>query len=163
MSEMVLRLALVVLICVFAFALVWLGRRFVDVRRQSVINAAPLSPAALSPYENSLPKATTAHPTRVRILAFSSEDCRQCHTHQAPVLRRIVEAKGEEVVSVINIDAPSSPELMQRYQVLTVPTTVLLDAHGKVHAVNHGFTNAYSLLRQVDAVLAQDGVQEALS
>ena len=57
-------------------------------------------------------------------------------------------------MSVEEIDAPSSPELTQRYQVLTVPTTVVLDAAGHVHAVNYGFANTQRLLEQVDGVLS---------
>jgi thioredoxin-like negative regulator of GroEL len=90
----------------------------------------------------------------VRILAFSSADCRQCHTLQRPALLRVAELR-EDIVSVVNIDAPSSPDLTERYQVLTVPTTVVLDATGKAHAVNYGFTNAQRLLEQVDAVLTK--------
>jgi len=44
--------------------------------------------------------------------------------------------------------------LAQRYQVLTVPTTVVLDAAGYVHAVNYGFANTQRLLEQVDGVLS---------
>jgi hypothetical protein len=39
--------------------------------------------------------------------------------------------------------------------VLTVPTTVVLDATGHAHAVNYGFAPMQRLLEQVDAVLAQ--------
>jgi hypothetical protein len=39
----------------------------------------------------------------------------------------------------------------------------LLDTTGKAHAVNYGFTNAQSLLKQVDEILAAEGAQEALS
>ena len=109
-----------------------------------------------------LGEAGAISPTRVRILAFASEDCHQCHTLQAPVLRRVKEAHGD-TVTIIEIDAPNSPELTQRYHVLTVPTTVLLDVKGKAHAVNYGFTNAQSLLKQVDEILVLDDVQEALS
>jgi thioredoxin-like negative regulator of GroEL len=89
----------------------------------------------------------------VRILAFSSADCHQCHQLQAPALQRVLEARGKSV-SVIEIDAPSSPELTQRYQVLTVPTTVVLDAKGQAHAINYGFANTKRLLEQIDEILA---------
>ncbi len=45
-------------------------------------------------------------------------------------------------------------ELTRRYQVLTVPTTVVPDATGRVHAVNNGFANTQRLLEQVDGVLS---------
>jgi hypothetical protein len=56
---------------------------------------------------------------------------------------------------VVDVDAPDEPELTQRYQVLTVPTTVVLDAMGRARAVNYGFANSAKLLEQVDEVLAQ--------
>jgi hypothetical protein len=99
-------------------------------------------------------------PARVRILAFASEDCHQCHILQAPVLRRVKEAHGD-IVTIIDIDASNTPELTSRYHVLTVPTTVLLDVKGKAHAVNYGFTNAQSLLKQVDEILVLDDVSES--
>jgi hypothetical protein len=46
-------------------------------------------------------------------------------------------------------------ELAQRYQVLTVPTTVVLDATGQAHAVNYGFANTKRLLEQIDEVVAK--------
>jgi thioredoxin-like negative regulator of GroEL len=64
----------------------------------------------------------------------------------------VLEARGE-AVAIVDIDAPTSPELAQRYQVLTVPTTVVLDATGQPHAVNYGFANTKRLLEQVDAVI----------
>jgi thioredoxin-like negative regulator of GroEL len=66
----------------------------------------------------------------------------------------VVEARGN-VVSVVEIDASSEPELAQRYQVLTVPTTIVLDATGQAHAVNYGFANTKRLLEQTDEVLAK--------
>jgi len=66
----------------------------------------------------------------------------------------VLEARGD-LISVVDIDASSSPELVQRYQVLTVPTTVVLDAAGQAHAVNYGFANTKRLFEQVDGVLAK--------
>src|SRR5439155_22351505 len=88
----------------------------------------------------------------VRILAFISANCHQCHQLQAPALKRVLEARGTDV-SVVDVDAPDEPELAQRYQVLTVPTTVVLDAKGRARAVNYGFANTVKLLEQVDEVL----------
>jgi len=56
--------------------------------------------------------------------------------------------RGASVI-VVEVDALGSPELTQRYQVLTVPTTVVLDANGRVHAVNYGFTKTQRLLEKM--------------
>ena len=142
MSDFGIRIAILIIVSVVAFLLVWFGRRFVEQRRQRVLTATPVRR-----YETD----TTSN-SHISILAFSSDDCRQCHQLQAPALKRVVEARGE-LVSIVEIDAPTAPELTERYQVLTVPTTVVLDTKGKAHAVNYGFANTNRLLEQVDSLL----------
>lgn len=168
MSEMVLRVASLLLIFVFAAVLILAVQYFVRERRQRALKAEPLTQFSAglcidASISEDAPDSRVKVPSRVRILAFSSEDSEQCRVLQAPVLRRVVEARGDDIVSVITIDASTNQALTQRYHVLTVPTTVLLDTAGKAHAVNYGFTNAQSLLKQVDEILAADGAQEALS
>jgi hypothetical protein len=48
--------------------------------------------------------------------------------------------------------------LTQRYRILTLPSTVIMDAAGRTHAVNYGFANTKLLLDQVDEVLGQVSV-----
>ena len=125
--------------------LVWLAvagvRAYAAARKRKVLSAAPATIVTES-----------AGADRVKILAFSSEDCSPCHRLQKPALRRLLDARGEHVM-VVDIDAPSSPELTRQYAVLTVPTTVVLDAEGRARAVNYGFAPLDKLLRQVDDVL----------
>jgi hypothetical protein len=148
MSDLLARLGVLVLVSLLAWFVVWYGRRFVEKRRQVAFAAPPLE--SLSGVNG-----TDIHTAQlpVRILAFSSADCHQCHQLQTPALQRVTEARKYKV-GVEEIDAPSSPELTQRYQVLTLPTTVVLDAAGRVHAVNYGFANTQRLLEQVDGVLS---------
>jgi thioredoxin-like negative regulator of GroEL len=155
MNEVGVRLAIILVLSLSVLGLVWLSQRFVErIRRQ-----ASSSDLILTPEELGEVGETTM--TRVRILAFASEDCHQCHALQTPVLRRIKEAHGD-TVTVIEIDASKPSKLTSHYHVLTVPTTVLLDTKGKAHAVNYGFTNAQSLLKQVDEILGLDDMQEAV-
>jgi hypothetical protein len=146
--DIILRIAILALVSLLVCFIVWYGRRFVDRRRQVVIATSPLP---LLSATNGTDAYTTG--TLVRILAFSSADCHQCHTMQIPALQRVADARRYQV-SVEEIDAPGSPELTRRYQVLTLPTTVVLDAAGHVHAVNYGFANTQRLLDQVDEVLS---------
>ncbi len=143
MPELLFRLAIIAAVSLFTWLLIWSGRRFVASRRQRALTAAPLA---------SSPQQETG---QVRILAFSSDDCRQCHQLQEPALQRLLAQRGE-TVSVEYIDAPTTPELTSHYHVLTVPTTVVLDATGKAHAINYGFANMQRLLEQVDAILTPD-------
>jgi hypothetical protein len=148
MPDMVMRLGVLILVVVLLWTLTWSGRRFVEMRRRQALAAAPLDIMTTggSP-------AMDSDKTRVRILAFQSEDCRQCHTLQAPALKRLLETCGDTVV-VMEIDAPDAPELTQRYHVLTLPTTVVLDASGNARAVNYGFAPTQRLLEQVNSILA---------
>ena len=146
MPMFIIRVGVLVLVTILLWLLVWSGRRFVGMQRRLALAAAPMTPG--------LDVDDTASLSLVRILAFSSDDCRQCHELQIPALQRVLEARGTKV-SVAEVDAPNSPELTQRYRVLTVPSTVVMDAQGRARAVNYGFANTQRLLEQVDEVLAQ--------
>lgn len=148
MSALLLRLLVLALVGFAAWLIVRISRGFVEGRRRAALATAPLPESAFG---------IGTSGASVRILAFSSEDCSQCHRLQRPALRRVVDALGPMSVEVVEIDGPSSPELTKRYSVLTVPTTVVLDASGRVHAINYGFANAQKLLSQVSA--AQDSMQ----
>ena len=139
MNGVGVRLIIVLILSLSIWGIVWITRHFIERNRHQASSADPM------PRLEALGEETDTLPARVRILAFSSEDCRQCHTLQAPVLRRVKEAYGN-ILTIIEIDATTSPELTTRYHVLTLPTTVLLDVKGRPHAVNYGFTNAQSLL-----------------
>ena len=147
MPDLAIRLVVLIIVGLATWFLVIIGRRFVETRRQRALSAS-------GTVIDSITMGNQNSSTRVYILAFSSEDCHQCHQLQTPALRRVLEARGDSI-SVTDVDAPSAPELTQRYQILTVPSTVVLDATGKAHAVNYGFANTQRLLQQVDAVMAQ--------
>jgi Thioredoxin len=149
MPEIILRMGLLILMSLVLSFLVWSGRRFVEIQRKRAFAAPPLDELVGSRDEGGHPNAHLVH-----ILAFSSADCKQCHQLQTPTLRHVQEVSGD-TVAVVEVDASASPELVQRYHVLTVPTTVVLDTSGRVHAVNYGFANTQRLLEQVNAVLVQ--------
>ena len=113
MSEVAVRLMIVLALSLCVLGFVWALQRIMGRKRHQASSADPIL------ISKELGEAGAMPPTRVRILAFASEDCHQCHTLQAPVLRRVKEAHGDNV-TIIEIDAPSSPELTHRYHVLTV-------------------------------------------
>lgn len=153
------RLAILLGIAILTCLIVLWGWRYVERRKQRALSALPLVPLKVA--DVSAQPVTDVNTvstnekvaTPVRILVFSSDDCSQCHMYQTPALRRVVELR-EDVVTIVEIDAPSSPDMTERYQVLTVPTTVILDETGKAHAINYGFANAQKILGQVDEVVA---------
>jgi len=147
MLAMIARVGVLALASLVGWLAVALIRRYAAQRRGAVFAAMPpvdALAALLSPHEAGKP---------LRILAFSSADCSPCHTLQAPALERVRAARGAQI-AVITIDAPTSPELTSHYAVLTVPTTVVLDAAGQARVVNYGFANERKLLAQVDEALA---------
>ena len=150
MPDIIARIGILLLVSLLACLIVWFGRRYVEAKRREVL-AAPAPDNA----GNILNTINTDTASPVRILAFSSEDCKQCHQFQTPALQRVLQ-QPRDTVAVVEIDAVTSPELAQQYHILTVPSTVILDATGQAHAVNYGFANTQRLLQQVDAVLAQE-------
>jgi hypothetical protein len=138
------------LIIALTALLVWLAvlsvRRYVDAERRRAITESagkPAWPAAAVGEAGEAP---------VHILAFSSESCRPCYTLQRPALEAISLQHGD-AVAITWIDAPSSPDLTERYHVLTVPTTVVLDSRSHVQAINYGFAPTNRLHEQVKAIL----------
>lgn len=162
MSGFLVRLVVLALVSGLLCLLIWAGRRFVEMRRQQALAAEPLEVQAsgnehysFQPTStNPVSESSESSDSPVCILAFSSADCHQCHQLQAPALKRVQEAIGD-TVTVVEVDAPGSPELVQRYHVLTVPSTVILDASGHARIVNYGFANTRRLLEQIDEVLAK--------
>lgn len=152
MADILIRIGVLLLVSLLVCLGVWSGRRFVEIQRRKVLATPPLSNAGNT--LNTLNEEAVSSTSPVRILAFSSEDCKQCHQLQAPALQRVRQQHGD-TVAVVEIDAVASPQLAQQYHILTVPSTVILDATGQAHAVNYGFANTQRLLQQVDAVLAQ--------
>jgi hypothetical protein len=138
MPAPLIRLGVLLLTLLLIAALVQGGRLFVARQRRLALAAEPL---------RDLPPGN-----RLRILAFGSADCSQCHTLQEPTLRRLQALRGPEI-EVVEIDAPASPDLAGRYHILTLPSTVLLNPAGEPLAVNYGFANLEKLQAQIDAVL----------
>lgn len=148
MSAVLARVGGVLLLALLIWLVVAAIRRYVERSRHQALAGAPPLPA------EGMALGSDGEETRqpVRILAFGSEDCAPCHRLQAPALRRVEAARGS-TVTVVEIDAPSSPELTSRYRVLTLPTTVVLDGTGQAREINYGFANSERLIAQVDAAL----------
>jgi thiol:disulfide interchange protein len=150
MQEIVIRLGVLLLVSIVAWLLIQQCRRFIEAQRQQALAAAPLH--TLPVPDSTEGDSRGADHSPVRILAFSSADCHQCHQLQAPALQRVVAARGN-AVTVVEVDATTESELVQTYHVMTVPSTVILDATGRAQAINYGFAHTQRLLTQVDQIL----------
>ena len=151
MAAVVMRLGVLVVVSLAIWLAVRVGRSYVWRSRRRALNSAPIVLPQMAG------EASAVSMPAVRILSFSSADCRQCKQLQGPALQRVQEARSGSV-AVVEVDAPSDPDLTAHYSVLTVPTTVVLDGRGKAHAVNYGFAPTHRLLEQVDALLEQERV-----
>jgi thioredoxin-like negative regulator of GroEL len=92
---------------------------------------------------------TSAHAGQLpSILYFTGEACTICHTAQKPALRALA-AGIDPLVEIREVDIAVEPELARRYRVMSLPTTIVLDATGQVTDINVGFANGEILRRQL--------------
>lgn len=82
------------------------------------------------------------------VLLFTSSDCRPCKAIQRPALLRLASAL-EGDLQVIEIDVYERPELRDRWGVLSLPTTFVIDSFGRPRHVNHGVAREPKLLDQL--------------
>jgi thiol-disulfide isomerase/thioredoxin len=90
-------------------------------------------------------------PDSPAILYFTTPYCVPCKTTQRPALERLLELTGEQV-QVIQVDAVKQPKLAERWGVLSVPTTFVIDSKGQARRVNHGIASTEKLLGQLEEV-----------
>jgi thioredoxin-like negative regulator of GroEL len=82
------------------------------------------------------------------VLYFTGESCTVCHTAQRPALRSL-SATLDPNIEIREIDIAVEPDLARRYRVMSLPTTIVLDAAGHVTDINVGFTTADVIRRQL--------------
>lgn len=131
MIERLLILVLVALLVLAAWGLLRLWRR---ARLQRLGAGAPL--AGLVPLG------------RPAVVAFSTPACAECSTRQAPALTRLARLVGDSV-TIRTVSALDHPELVRTVGVLTVPSTVVVDARGVVRHLNLGYSGERALHQQV--------------
>ena len=82
------------------------------------------------------------------ILYFTTPGCVPCKTIQKPALGQVQSLLGEHL-QIVEVDASQQPDLAQRWGVLSVPTTFVIDSRGQARHVNHGVARAEKLLKQL--------------
>lgn len=82
------------------------------------------------------------------ILYFTGVACTICHTAQRPALRTLA-AGLDRGIEIREVDIANDPDLARRYRVMSLPTTIVLDARGQVTGINVGFASAETLRRQL--------------
>jgi len=85
------------------------------------------------------------------MLYFTGASCTICHTAQKPALRALAVGLPSGV-EIREVDIAEEPALARQYRVMSLPTTIVLDAAGQITDINVGFANVDTLRRQlVDA------------
>jgi hypothetical protein len=77
------------------------------------------------------------------ILYFTGEGCTVCRTHQEPALAKL------GAVRIDKVDAIADRTLADRFNVYTLPTTVVMSPEGRALHVNYGYATAPKLERQL--------------
>ncbi|MHB1587023.1 MAG: methyltransferase [Acidiferrobacteraceae bacterium] len=99
-------------------------------------------------------RAATEYPT---ILCFSASSCHQCHGLQRPQLEEVQkELLAEQPnggLRLVIYSVEENPDVAKQWGIRTVPTTIIIDANGKVLHINNGLTSKAQLLRQLTNVL----------
>jgi thioredoxin 1 len=101
--------------------------------------------------------ASLVPPGHPALLYFTTSDCVQCRLRQTPILARLAadaaETKRELVIHTL--DAIQNDRLARYFGIMTVPTTIWLDAERRPIAVNHGLASLDLLQRQLPVVSSQ--------
>jgi thiol-disulfide isomerase/thioredoxin len=90
-----------------------------------------------------LTATSTVRDVEPYILYFTGENCSVCRTHQEPALAKL------SGVRIDKVDAIAERELADRFQVYTLPTTVVMSGEGRSLHVNYGYAPATKLERQL--------------
>lgn len=137
MAERLLILASVVAVAAAAWLALWAWQ----VWRLRALQASSSAPSPLAGIVGDGPT----------LLYFTTDDCAQCRFQQRPILDRLSAAAP---IPVVTLDAIAREDLARHYGIMTVPSTVVLDAQRAPVAINHGVAPLHKLQSQVAPLLA---------
>lgn len=90
-------------------------------------------------------------PKKPILVYFTTPDCVPCKTVQRPAIDQVRGLLGENL-QVVEVNAYERPDLAQKWGVVSVPTTFLLDARGEARYVNNGVARAQKLMEQIQTL-----------
>jgi thioredoxin 1 len=101
-------------------------------------------------HARSIEHGTAGAVGRPTLLYFRADSCAVCPT-QGRIIDQLA-GEWSDRIDIWRIDADREPETAARYRVLSLPTTILVDAGGRVVHVNYGLADASKLARQLSAL-----------
>ncbi len=87
---------------------------------------------------------TTGRTANPHILYFRSDNCASCAT-QTQLLAQL---DDELQYAIEKIDVDANPKLAEAYGVMSLPTTLVMDAAGNARYINYGVVNPRKLTNQ---------------
>ena len=90
-----------------------------------------------------------AVPGHARVLYFRSEYCGACRA-QGLYLAQLDDLHRALIEP---IDVEQEPALARQYNILTLPTTILIDREGSVRYINPGVANPFKLAWQLEDLM----------
>jgi thiol-disulfide isomerase/thioredoxin len=98
----------------------------------------------------------SANPT---LLYFWSAGCVQCRFQESQIEQaQVALGRMGRILEVQKVDALAERELAKSMRVMTVPTTVLLDAGGNMAGWNAGLTLSQKIVSQFESIASSQGV-----
>lgn len=91
---------------------------------------------------------TPAAPRHARLLYFRSEHCGSCIAQR----HYLAQLDDPHRTLIESIDVEQKPELARQYNIMTLPTTILIDREGRVRHINPGLANLFKLTRQIESL-----------
>ena len=87
------------------------------------------------------------------LLYFWTSDCAQCKPQERQIEKAITGLRQSgKILRVQKYNAFEELKLAKEMQVMTVPTTVLLDSQGKIAAWNPGLTTSRKIVEQYQTI-----------
>lgn len=141
--DLEIRIILVVAVVLTALVagLVWRSRTG---RSKKVSGGQKIDLAELAATKNGQP--VTAFGERITFLQFSSEFCSQCV--QTARVYRDLEQHSEGILH-IEVDITNRLDLAKKFNILQTPTTLVLDASGRVTSRISGATKAQTIKDEI--------------
>jgi len=88
---------------------------------------------------------------RPALLVFTSPTCAPCKLQQMPIVDRLM-AGWADRIDLRVVDVTEQPDVAARFGVWSLPTTIVLDAGGRVSALNQGVASEQKLREQFERV-----------